>query len=151
MGAMKNEVVVAIAKGIKSAVVSEASNGLSAGKYAIDQTVRIQGTITKGEDYDSIVHMAIPTWDILAVALSKLNGITIESIVKEALAMGENKEMISDVKAKAQSAIDAIKGTAVETCAGRVTTKVTFSVVGAVQEKVREEIEVGEMASDLLP
>jgi hypothetical protein len=77
--------------------------------------------------------MKCDTWNILAVAMSKLNGVTVESIVREAVGMDADK--VTAVKEQAKQALDAIKAPAKQMTAGKVTTKLSFSVVKSEQEK----------------
>jgi len=150
-----NEMVMAIAKGFKPAVVTKASDEMVAGEYTVNQLIRVQGKVTKGKDYDQVIWQTVKPMKILAVALSKQNKVTADYILKlaeESLTVKDDDLMLVEATKYVNEAMAKFKkenGT--ETCAGKVTTKVTFSVVGAVQEKVREEIEVAEMASDLLP
>jgi len=88
--------------------------------------------------------MKCDTWNILAVALSKLNGVTVESIVREAI--GYDEDEVTAIKEQAKVALDKIKAPAKEMTAGKVTTKLTFSVVGLKQEKVASKVAETEMA-----
>ena len=141
---MKNELTVGLAKGIKGSIVKQASSELGAGTYTIDELVRVQGTVRKGEDAEQVIHMKCDTWNILAVALSKLNGVTVESIVREAI--GYDEDEVTAIKEQAKVALDKIKAPAKEMTAGKVTTKLTFSVVGLKQEKVASKVAETEMA-----
>lgn len=117
---MNNALIVAIAKAISPENMKAASAKLSVGEHKIDSTLRIRGAIRKGEDYPQVVHMACDQWGMLAVALSKLNGVTMEAIVREAMDMTEEK--IAEVKEQAKVLIEKYKrqiGT--ETCSGKVT------------------------------
>jgi len=126
MGVEKALETIALGKALSDAAYAGANKVLPAGKHEIDLTVRIQGTINKGESYNQqIVEKAEP-WSLLAVALSKLNGVTVESLVKEALAGGPE---VAAIKEQANSAIKAIKGTTSTTCAGKVTAKLTVTTV----------------------
>ena len=141
---MKNELTVGLAKGIKGSIVKQASSELGAGTYTIDELIRVQGTVRKGEDAEQVIHMKCDTWNILAVALSKLNGVTVESIVREAI--GYDEDEVTAIKEQAKVALDKIKAPAKEMTAGKVTTKLTFSVVGLKQEKVASKVAETEMA-----
>lgn len=134
---------VAIAKALKTKEVSAASNELDAGTYTIDELVRVQGTVTKGDDYDQVIHMKVPLWEIVAVLLSKVNGATMDAVVKEAVSMP--KEKVTEIKSKAQASIDKIKAPANSICAGKVTTNLTVApetVIEAVKEAVEGEPEI---------
>ena len=124
---MDNASIVAIAKGIKSAVVSKASDGLEAGTYNIDTLVRVKGTVTKGADFDQVQHMKVDQWGLIAVLLSKVNGVTIDAVVNEI--NGVDPDRITEIKNAAQEAMDKVKAPAAARTAGKVTTKLGFEVV----------------------
>jgi hypothetical protein len=135
---MMNDIMtVGIAKGIKASIVKEASSNLNAGTYEIDELVRVRGTVRKGEDSEQVVHMKCDTWNILAVALSKLNGVTVEAIVREAV--GLDKDAVTAIKKQASEALDKIKAPAKQVTAGKVTTKLDFSLVKSEQEREQGE------------
>lgn len=75
----------------------------------------------KGEDFEQVVSFAVPYDKLLAVALSKLNGVTIDSIVKEALEMEDGSKDFKDIKAKAGQALREIKGKSTQKMSGKVT------------------------------
>jgi hypothetical protein len=132
MGVEKALETVAIGKALNEAAYKGASGILPVGKHTVDVTVRIQGVITKGESFSQqIVEKAEP-WSLLAIALSKLNGVTVESLVKEALAGGPE---VAAIKEQANGAIKAIKGTTTTTCAGKVTAKLTVTAVETTEVK----------------
>lgn len=124
---MRNEVTVAVAKGIKSAAVSMASGALTVGTHNIDTLVRVVGTITKGEDYEQVQHMKVDQWGMIAVLLSKINGATIESVVREVNSV--DPEYVTTIKKAAQEAMDKVKEPANVLTAGKVTTKLEISEV----------------------
>jgi len=68
---------------------------LKVGTHEIEETItlNIKGTVTVGEDYDQRIVAKADPWLLLEVALSKLNGVTIDSLVRDAA----NKEL--DTKA----------------------------------------------------
>lgn len=106
------------------------------GEYLVDQTVRIRGTLTVGEDYDQRITAAIPVWELLALALSKLNGVTVNALVHEHTTLSQDgadpgaAERLEAVKASAREAVDKIKGTSLQRCKGKVTTALTAEVIG---------------------
>ncbi len=104
---LSNVLKVALSKAVSKDEVSEASAKLAPGDHAVDAVLRIIGTIRKGEDYYQIQHMRCDTWAILAVALSKLNAVTMESIIEEALKAPQ--EMVEDVKTRANAIIEKYK------------------------------------------
>jgi len=81
-------------------------------------TISGQFVAKKGEDYEQVTSFAVPYDKILAVALSKLNGVTVESIVKEA--MSEDVDT-TEIKKQASVALAKIKGQFVKRMSGKVT------------------------------
>lgn len=120
---------VAVAKAIKKAAVESASSTLVAGEYPVDFTVRIKGSLKKGEDYDQDIVAKADPWLLLAAALSKLNGVTVDSLVREAETQDES--LIDGLKTRAAEAIAKIKATTTTKCTGKVTTKLTVEMVVA--------------------
>lgn len=120
--------------------VDKAKEKLPVGTHEVDALVHISGTVTKGEDYEQVIwHKATPE-AILAVALSKLNGVTIESIVKEA--MDIDPERITIIKKEAEEAIEKLRlDKGMTKCKGKVTSKLVFSsVAGKVSASVKEAV-----------
>ena len=99
------------------------------GKYDVDVVVRIKGSIKVGEDYTQNVPAAARPWALLALALSKLNGVTIDSLTREALGLSEDQE--KEIKAKAEESIQSIKDTTERKCKGKVTTNLEVEKVEA--------------------
>ena len=119
--------VVAVGKVVSDKESSEANGGLTAGQHEVDVTVRVRGTLTRGENYTAqIVEKANP-WLILAVAMSHLNGVTVDSIVKEALTA--DPALVDSLKEKAAEAIAAIKGPTETACNGKTTGKLVAELV----------------------
>jgi hypothetical protein len=113
----------AVAALVSDTVAREAAATIPVGTHPVDVTVRLTGTLTKGEDYDGQIVAKADPWTLLAVALSHLNGVTVESITREALAA--DPALVADLKKGAQAAIEAVKGLTVTRCNGKVTVKVT--------------------------
>ena len=132
---MNNVVTVAIAKGIKSAAEKAAAKAIEAGSYNVDTLIHVKGSVNKGEDYEQIIHMSVPHWNIIAVLLSKVNGLTMDAVVREALALPDSA--VTEIKASAAKAIDTIKASATEVCQGKITTNLTFEEVGIEGSKIQ--------------
>lgn len=119
--------LTALAKVIGDAA-ADARDNLTVGDHTVDErvTLDIAGLVRVGEDFDQRVVCKADPWLLLGVALSHLNGVTVESIVAEALAAELNGK---DIKARADAAVAAVKAPTVTRCRGKVTTKVAGSVV----------------------
>lgn len=119
--------VVAVGKLVSDKESSEASKTLVAGEYPVDVTVRVHGFLTRGENYEQeIVEKAEP-WLLLAVALSHLNSVTVESITKEALTA--DPKLVESLKKQAADAVEAVKGKTLTKCNGKTTAKLVAEVV----------------------
>jgi hypothetical protein len=119
-----------------AAAAKAARPDLSVGAHEVSEVVSLalSGEVRCGEDYDSkIVAKACP-WKLLAVALSKLNGVTVDSIVaeSEAIAAGD----VKTIKKSAADAIAAIKAPTEKRCAGKVTVTKDSAVSVIVEEAV---------------
>jgi hypothetical protein len=77
----------------------------------------------QGEDYEQVINFAIPYEKLFAVALNKLNGVTIESILKEAL---EGDTDTTELKERVTAAMIEIKGKGKRKCSGKVTIQNAF-------------------------
>ncbi len=91
------------------------------GEYPIDTTVKLVGTMKVFEDHQAIINAKVPWERLFTVALSKLNGVTIESLVREALAesLPLDGEVVT-VKDLALIAVQSIKEANTETRKGAV-------------------------------
>ena len=121
------EGLVAVAKLVSAKEQSEANATLAAGTYAVDFTVRVRGSLNRGENYVQKIPAKADPWLLLASALSHLNGVTVDSIVKEALT--HDPALIDDLKAKAAVAIEAVKGPTDTPCNGKTTAKLVAELV----------------------
>lgn len=69
------------------------------GEYYLDTVVRIRGKLTVAPDHERPVPAAVPWQRLCEVLLSKVNGVTLESVLAEALS-GEVSEATTE-RAKA--------------------------------------------------
>jgi len=82
-----------------------------------------EAVVRKGVDYEQVISFALPYDRLFAVAMSKLNGVTVEAIVREATDDNFKTDGLTEVTTKAQEALTAIKGTSRQLCAGKTTVK----------------------------
>lgn len=129
---------------------------LDVGTHKIEETITltITGEVKVGKDYDQRIVADADPWKLLLVAMSKLNGVTMESIVKEAqngtletdavkleaeqivgkIQSDADKEEFERKKKQAElanEALDTIKEGTWKTCKGKVTSKLNLQVVTA--------------------
>jgi len=127
---------------------------LPVGTHVIDETVmlKVSGTVTVGQDYEQRIVAEANPWKLLQVALSKLNGVTVDMLVEEAekgeldtnatkteievafgkvLTRKEKKEYAAAVERAehAGEAIDKIKEGTWKPCKGKVTKKINIQVL----------------------
>lgn len=128
---MDNVTVLAIAKGLKKALVEEASATLQAGTYPVNEIIHMQGSIRKAEDSEQVVHMNIPYAKLVLALLSKVNKQTREKTIDEAIKVMESltEEDELEIKGVVQGSWERLTEKAKKTTAGKVTTKLTFEVV----------------------
>lgn len=120
---LTNAEILAVTK-VVAGKATKASKHLAAGDHEVDVTVRVKGLVRRGEDYTQEIVNKIDTWLLLGVALSKLNGATAESIVREAIEIEESDAgdtLTKKVKEAAKVAIKKLKGTTDTDCNGKVT------------------------------
>lgn len=90
----------------------------------------MSGDLDVGEDYIRRVPQKAKPWDLLAAALSRLNGVTVEALVRDAL--NAAPELVENVKKQSEAAIQSIKGTTETVCAGRVNADLKVEVLAGV-------------------
>ena len=123
---------LAASKAVDTASVKAARADVSVGKHFVDFMVRVTGFLTVGEDYEQRLVAKADPFALLAVALSKLNGVTLDSLVREALAA--DPEEIKEIKARASEAIQALKAPTMSVCLGKVTTNLDFEIIQHLRE-----------------
>lgn len=111
-----------LAKAIAQAIAKQCNEVESqrGEEFLVEYVLQGSAIIRKGFDSEAIVNAAVPYDKLLAVALSKLNGVTVESIVREALS---GEVLTEDIKVQAQEAIDKFKGQSKKVVSGRTTIK----------------------------
>ena len=107
---------------VKSMIPSHKMDGI------IEKTIRIRFGFTKGEDHETLSVQQAKPWRLLAVALNKLNGVSIDSIVAESENLDDNAEKLA--KKDAENALAKIKAKTNKTIKGSV------SVAGVSIEEV---------------
>jgi len=78
----------------------------------------------QGDDYTQVIDHTIPYAELLTLALSKLNGVTVESLLKDYLSRMDDetfKAELGESKDKAKEAMRSLKGKAERKCRGKVT------------------------------
>jgi len=99
----------------------------------VDFTLQGSAIVKKGEDFQQVHSFSLPYDAMIAVLLSKLNGVTIESVIREALC----KDIAtSEVKAQATAALKRIKKVAYKEMQGKLTLKETKLVVSEIESCV---------------
>lgn len=118
--------IVAITKAVSDKDAKAAKAALTVGEHDVDVTIRVTGSIKRGLDYTQKIVAKADPWTLLAAALSHLNGVTVDSIVREALSA--DPALVKSLKAQAQDALEAVKAPTDTPCTGKVTAKVAASV-----------------------
>jgi len=119
---------LAITKVVKSDDLVKVKELIDAGEYDVDFTARFTGKITVGEDYGQQIVAKADPWKLLSVAMSKLNTITMASLVKDASTAEINTKVVKD---SAQHAINAIKAPTLTVCKGKTTGEIEINVESA--------------------
>lgn len=117
--------VLALSKAVSVSMKDVARDLVSTGRHVGRVKLTVAYDLKVGADYEQEIVAKADPWTLLAVALSKLNGLTVEAIVREAILMPE--EMAKGVKDMAAAAMATVKGTTVTQCKGKVTGSVTVA------------------------
>jgi len=108
-------------RGIKKAVDETAIRAMiGPGEYEnLDVTLRLSvPKLIVGEDYPTKLVQKAKPWNLVAILLSKLNGVTIDSVVAEAIAA--DKAQVTKIKKSAEAAMAKIKAPTTSTAKGPV-------------------------------
>jgi len=155
MKELETATVLAIAKGIKPAVVKIASANLPTGQTDIDTTIRVKGYLRKAEDEMRLCHCQVPKWEVIAILLSKVNEATRQTVLKEVLAeaLELEPEKVTAIKKEANKAIREIKDSFKQNHLGKVTSNLEFEVIadnsptGTYEEEI-EAVEIEQQSED---
>jgi hypothetical protein len=118
----------------KAKCSSAARNAVNPGEHGVDFLLRVSGTVKVGEDHEQRIVAKADPWTLLAAALSHLNGVTVDSLTREALEA--DPELVKSIKAQAKDSIEACKEATMTPCKGKVTTKLSYEVVSYDSERV---------------
>jgi hypothetical protein len=121
MDAIQKAVVARLVKAEESKEVVE---GMKPGEYKGEFMARIAYAFKRGEDFDKAIPAKAKPWKLLALALSKLNGVTVASLVREAEGGVVVEE--ADIEARANEAIATVVAATKTRCNGQV--RGTFSL-----------------------
>jgi len=111
--------VVALSKLVTAAQAKAASGNLPVGQHSVALDLRVEVDLNRGEDYVQAIVAKADPWTLLAAALSHLNGVTVKSIVREALT--SDPALIKSLKAEAAEALAEVKTPTDTDCNGKVT------------------------------
>lgn len=95
------------------------------GKHAGTFTATIDFDLRVGEDFEQVVAQSVPWQRIAAIALAKLNNVTVEAIVREAVGKDAEELNTDDIEARAKKAVAELLGSKARKVAGKVTGTVT--------------------------
>src|ERR1035437_7099546 len=115
--------IIALSKCLTGDLIEAARNALKEGEYDVDLSAHVSGKLKVGKNFEQKQTNKIPWALYFAVALSKLNGVTIEAIAKEVAALPNPEEIEAQVKVPAQTVVDGLKGTTWTPARGRVNAK----------------------------
>jgi len=114
MNAIQKSVIARI---VNKDEAKEASGSVKVGSHRGEFMARVVYAFKKGEDFDKAIPAAAKPWKLLALALSKLNGVTVDALVREAEA-GTVEE--NDIEKKANEAIATIVAATKTRCNGQI-------------------------------
>lgn len=105
---------------------SEVRDAIDPGEYSGTLHVAVDYELTVGEDYEQAQVNKIPWQKAVMVLMSKLNGVTLESVLREVV---EGTLDDKQIKAEAKAAMAAIMGSAKQPHKGKVTSHVVASPI----------------------
>jgi hypothetical protein len=91
--------------------------------------LRVEYDLKVGSPYQQRIAAAVPWQRILATAMSKLNGVTLEAVVREALADPATEAAGSEIKARAAEAVATLVDATERTCSGKITGVTSVTVL----------------------
>lgn len=109
---------LAILKSITEKDAEEARDLVSPGEYDVDELVRVHGVVSVNKDHEQSNPQRLCPWTLLLVALNRLNGVTVDSLVEEASKLSETE--VAELKKKTKRAGEALLGKTVKTQRGTV-------------------------------
>jgi len=121
---------LALAKSITTADAQLARRALSSGTYRVDMLVHVQGEVTVGLAYHQRIAAKADPWALLAAALSRLNGVTIEALVRDGLT-ADRIALGASIKEEALAAVQRIKDATDTPCTGRVRAALEVTIAPA--------------------
>lgn len=89
--------------------------------YTGTATIKVAYDLKVGADFDQRVAAAANFQKLFAVALSKLNGVTVEALVREATAMDDDDPRLTEITTRAKAATAAVLDATLRTVSGKVT------------------------------
>lgn len=107
---------------------SKARKEVSPGEYEGVFDARIAFKLKVGEDYKQVVSQAVPWQRIALYALSKLNGVSLEAAVAEAL-VADIDEAHDDLADRCKAVVSELTESVTKTCAGKVTGTVAIESI----------------------
>lgn len=100
------------------------------GRYTVDTLIRLRGEVTVGPDTEKRVSASIPWQQMCAVLLSKLNGVTVESVLAEALAAQKGDgSLLENINERARTAVDKLVESTRQTVNGSVKARVEIEEI----------------------
>ena len=120
---------LAVAKAIKDKEVEIASDAVSPGEYSGEVTVKISYSLTKGEDQEKVIAMALDPWGLIECLADALNPAVFAARLQEHLT-DPGKHSGENVKARVRAAIEAAKLTTKKRTRGPVTGTVITEIIG---------------------
>lgn len=110
---------LAVAKLLTETSEKRARANIEPGSYRVALDLRAEVLLNVGADYEQKIVAKADPWTLLAAALSHLNGVTVDSLVSEALTA--SPDLVASIKSRAQVALDKIKAPTLSPCKGKVT------------------------------
>ncbi|CAB4203347.1 hypothetical protein UFOVP1382_5 [uncultured Caudovirales phage] len=106
MNALTPLQTLALAKLIPEGAEKAARAAIQPGHYIVEFDAHVAVDMTVGEDFRQRIVLKADPWTLLAAALSHLNDVTIDSLVREAISA--DPKLVESIKEKAKLAMDTV-------------------------------------------
>lgn len=104
-------------------------DNVAPGTYTGRVVVELEYALKVGESYPQRIVGKVPWMALAAVLFGKVNGVTLEAAIREALAAPD--DMVETVNARADDVMEALTEATVTTCRGKVTGSATVRDIRA--------------------
>lgn len=131
----------AIEKAAVAKAVQGATKELAPGTYVVRCSVEIDGTITKGENYEAVIRPSIPIYDVLVAMLDEAGCVQQGTFERAYARVADGFKADGALKEWAKEALSRLDDLGVQECTGKTTASLAVEGFGAEPYAVKAEPE----------